>query len=99
MTVIVDLLISGWISGIAIAILWIETAGLSLLSENPPHRFRTLSANACSGTCLLLAAGLALRDADPIWVLMLFAGSLVFHGLDIALRYGLQADGLRRRTE
>lgn len=58
MSVLLDMLTSGWISAIAVAILWAETLALSLLSSNPVHRFRGLCANACSGTCLLVAVGL-----------------------------------------
>jgi hypothetical protein len=99
MTVLLDLLTSGWISAFAIAILWVETVALSLLSPEPLRRFRMLAANACSGACLLLAVGLALAQRNPLWILLLLAGSLVAHGIDIILRPEPHAEGLRRRTE
>jgi hypothetical protein len=99
MTVLIDMLNSGWISALAIAILWIETVVLSLLSRDPLRKFRTLAANACSGACLLLAVGLALGKQNPLWVLALLAGSLVAHGVDILLRAEPHEETFRRRTE
>ncbi|MCV3768062.1 hypothetical protein [Rhizobium sp. TRM95796] len=99
MTVLLDLLTSGWISAFAIAVLWVETAALSLLSPEPLRRFRMLAANACSGSCLLSAVGLALAQQNPLWVLLLLAGSLAAHGIDIFLRAEPYAEGFKRRTE
>jgi hypothetical protein len=99
MTLLLDGLANGWISLIAILILWVETLVLSLLSSRPQRRFRALWANACSGTCLLAALGLALRGVGPIWILVLLAGSLVAHGIDILLRAPPHGRVFSRRTE
>lgn len=99
MTLLLEWLNSGWISAVAVAILWTETIALSMLSHQPLRRFRALLANACSGTCLLVAVGMALRGDGAVWILALLAGSLVAHGVDILSRGLLQAGPLRRRTE
>jgi hypothetical protein len=96
---LLDWLNSGWISAFAVAILWAETAALSMLASRPLRRFWSLSSNACSGTCLLAAVGLALRGDNPLWILALLAGSLVAHGIDIVARGLFQARALSRRTE
>jgi len=99
MTLLLELLSSGWISALAVAVLWIETAVLSMLSREPMKRLRALFANACSGTCLLIAVAVALRGDNPLWIMALMAGSLIAHGFDIVLRTPAQADGLSRKTE
>ncbi len=86
MTLLLDGLQNGWICLFAILVLWVETAALSLRSSEPGRRFGSLCANACSGTCLLAALGLALRGENPIWILILLAASLVAHALDIVTR-------------
>lgn len=99
MTLLLDALADGWISLFAILVLWVETALLSLMSRNPGRRFRTLFANACSGTCLLAALGLALRGDGPIWILALMAASLLAHGADILLRGPDHGRRFRRTME
>jgi hypothetical protein len=86
MTLLLEALNNGWICVFAIMVLWVETAVLSLRSSEPIRRFRELCANACSGTCLIAALGLALRADNPIWILVLLAASLVAHAIDILLR-------------
>jgi len=99
MTLLLDALTTGWISLFAILVLWVETVALSWLSTKPQRRFRALFANACSGTCLLAALGLALRGDSPILILALLAGSLVAHAVDILLRGSGQRRAFSRRTE
>jgi hypothetical protein len=99
MTQLLDGLAAGWISLFAIIVLWAETAVLSLVSRSPQRRFRALFPNACSGTCLLVALAVALRGGDPVWILVLLAGSLLAHGADIVMRSGNQAAEFNRRTE
>jgi hypothetical protein len=86
MTLLLDALNNGWICVFAVMVLWVETAVLSLRSGDPKGRFRELCANACSGTSLIAALGLALRGDSPIWILVLLAASLVAHAIDILLR-------------
>jgi hypothetical protein len=99
MTQLLDGLAGGWVSLFAIIVLWAETAILSLLSRAPQRRFRALFANACSGTCLLAALAVALRDGDPVWILVLLVGSLIAHGADIVMRGGGHVAEFSRRTE
>mgnify|MGYP000992920028 CR=1 FL=1 len=99
MTLLLDALATGWLCLFAILVLWLETLVLSLVSGNPRRRFRALFANACSGTCLLSALGLALRGNSPIWILVLLAASLVAHAIDILLRGPIQGRAFSRRTE
>lgn len=86
MTLLLEALNNGWICVFAIMVLWVETTALSLRSGDPIRRFRELCANACSGTCLIAALAVALRADKPIWILVLLAGSLVAHAIDILLR-------------
>lgn len=99
MTLLLDALTTGWICLFAILVLWVETTILSLISPSPKRRFRALFANACSGTCLLAALGLALRGAGPISILVLLAASLVAHGADILLRDPDHGRLFSRKTE
>ncbi|MFY8094763.1 MAG: hypothetical protein ACOVN0_14900 [Niveispirillum sp.] len=99
MTLLLDALNNGWICLFAILVLWAETAALSLRSSEPRRRFQALCANACSGTCLLAALGLALRGQGPIWILVLLAASLMAHAIDILTREPGQARLFSRRTE
>lgn len=99
MTLLLEALNNGWISLFAILVLWTETSFLSLRSRAPLRRFRALCANACSGTCLLAALGLALRGHGPIWILVLMAASLVAHAIDIVMREPDQEGPFNRRTE
>ena len=90
---------SGWLTSIAVAILWIETALLCAMAPTPLARLRMLAANAASGSCLLLALGVALQGGDPVWIATLLALSLLAHALDVLQRLGYQAGALRRKTE
>ncbi|OYQ34594.1 hypothetical protein CHU95_11345 [Niveispirillum lacus] len=99
MDLLLEALHSGWITVVAILILWTETVALSVIANNPRRRFRVLWANACSGTCLLAALGLALRDSNSIWIMALLAGSLVAHAIDILMRGGNHRRAFSRKTE
>ncbi|WP_430437776.1 hypothetical protein [Oceanibaculum nanhaiense] len=78
----------GWLPPIAVAILWAETALLCALAPRPLTRFRALAPNAASGTCLLLALGVALTDGSLAWIAGLLALSLLAHALDVLQRLG-----------
>ncbi|MFO7481111.1 hypothetical protein [Oceanibaculum nanhaiense] len=78
----------GWLPPIAVAILWAETALLCALAPRPLTRFRALAPNAASGTCLLLALGVALTDGSLVWIVGLLALSLLAHALDVLQRLG-----------
>ena len=88
MTLLTEWLLSGWIGVIAVAVLWIETIVLCLLSTAPAARFKALLANALSGTCLLTAVNIALVQGSLAWIAALLAGSLVAHAVDIVMRIG-----------
>ena len=99
MTLLHDLFASGWICGIAAAVIWLEIAMLCLLSGQPGARFRALFANALSGTFLLVALWLALTGSAIVWIALSLAGALVAHLADLVVRLGGQTPGLRRSTE
>lgn len=99
MALLLDGLANGWISLLAILILWVETAALCFFSPWPWQRLRGLCANAISGTCLLAALGLALRGDSPIWILALLGASLVAHAADVLQRGRDQRRAFRRRIE
>lgn len=77
---------SGWVTALALAVLWLGTTAICAASSKPWTLFRSLLANALSGSFLLLAVGVALTDMGVIWVAILMAGSLVAHGTDLWLR-------------
>ncbi|KQW29640.1 hypothetical protein ASE36_14610 [Rhizobium sp. Root274] len=81
---------SGWITALALAVLWLGTAAICAASRMPWTLFRSLLANALSGSCLLLAVGVALTDMGVLWVAVLMAGSLVAHGTDLWLRLAVR---------
>lgn len=99
MSLLSDLFVSGWIAVVAIAVLWLETVALCLMAPSPLSRFRALLANAMSGTCLLAAVGVALRDGHFLWIAALMGGSLLAHGLDVVSRLSGHAAAFSRRTE
>lgn len=77
---------SGWVTILALSVLWLGTAAICAASSRPWILFRALLANALSGTFLLLAVGAALTDMPVLWVAAPMAGSLVAHGTDLWLR-------------
>ncbi|RKQ70623.1 hypothetical protein [Oceanibaculum indicum] len=97
MTLLADWL--GWLPPIAVAILWGETALLSALAPGPLDRLRSLAPNAASGTCLLLALGVALQDGGAVWIVGLLALSLLAHALDVLQRLVGQRAEFSRSTE
>lgn len=90
---------SGWIAAIAILVLWIVTTVAAFQSATPASTFRTLMPNAISGSALLAAFGVAIRDGPVSVLAILLAVSLVAFLADLRSRLGNQAAGLRRRTE
>ncbi|EKE76037.1 MULTISPECIES: hypothetical protein [Oceanibaculum] len=97
MTLLADWL--GWLPPVAVVILWAETALLSALAPGPLDRLRALAPNATSGTCLLLALGVALRDGGAVWIVGLLALSLLAHALDVLQRLAGQRAEFSRSTE
>jgi hypothetical protein len=99
MTDVIDWLMAGWVGALAFVVLWIEVAVLCAASPAPLDRLRTLAPNACAGSFLLIAVGLALSGAGAGPILLLMAGSLVAHAIDMLTRLRGQAAGFSRRTE
>ncbi|THV23808.1 hypothetical protein [Peteryoungia ipomoeae] len=99
MEVLATLFDTGWISAIAVLVLWAVTLTVSQRSHLPWKTLKTLMANAVSGTALLVAFGLALRGAPPFLLASLLAIALVAFLVDLRARLACQASGLRRRTE
>lgn len=99
MSLVTDILQSGWIAFAAIAVLWVEFAVLCLTARTPGARFRLLLPNVLAGTCLLAALGFALLGGHHTWVLLYLGLALVAHGWDVAIRLRSQAAVFRRRTE
>lgn len=96
---ITALFTSGWISVIAILVLWTVTSIAAWQSPTPAAMLRSFAPNAISGSTLLAAFGVAIRQG-PIPVLAaLLAVSLIAFLLDLRARLATQAPGLRRRTE
>jgi hypothetical protein len=81
---------SGWVTALALAVLWLGTAAICVASNKPWPLFRSLIANALSGSFLLLAVGAALTESGVLWVAALMAGSLVAHGADLWQRLNLR---------
>lgn len=93
MAVLEHLFRSGWVTVIALAVLWLGTAAICAASNRPWMLLRLLLANALSGTFLLLALGAALKDMGMIWVAVPLAGSLLAHGTDLWLRLDVRRRG------
>lgn len=90
---------SGWISVIAILILWAVTVSAALRSTAPGGTLRSLVPNAISGSALLAAFGVAMRQGPVPLLAALLAISLIAFLVDLRSRLSAQAPGLRRRTE
>lgn len=93
------LFLSGWIAAIAILVLWMVTTVAAMQSATPALTFRSLVPNAVSGSALLTAFGVAIRDGPVPVLAVLLTVSLVAFLVDLRSRLGSQASGLRRRTE
>jgi hypothetical protein len=90
---------SGWISAVAIALLWAITLVVAGRSPEPRVTIANLAPNATSGSALLAAFGLAMRQTQVLWLALLLAISLVAFLIDLRIRLADQACGLRRRTD
>lgn len=90
---------SGWIGAMAILVLWTVTAVAAMRSQAPASTFRSLVPNAISGSALLAAFGIAIRQGPVPILALLLAVSLIAFLLDLRSRLAAQASGLRRRTE
>lgn len=90
---------TGGISVIAIVVLWALTLLASSRSPRPRQSLKAMTPNAVSGTALLAAFGLAMREAPLALLATLLAISLLAFLLDLRIRLYDQACGLRRRTE
>jgi hypothetical protein len=94
-----QLFLSGWISVIALVVLWSVLLVIGLRSASPGDMLRQLVPNAVSGSCLLIAYGIAMRQAPLLWHALLLAIALIAFLIDLRLRLAAHASGLRRRTE
>ncbi|MDH4413609.1 MAG: hypothetical protein QE484_09895 [Rhizobium sp.] len=90
---------SGWISGVAITVLWTVTGIVAMRSANPRPVLASLAPNAVSGSALLAAFGLAIREAHVLWLACLLTVALVAFLVDLRIRLAGQASGLSRRTD
>ncbi len=90
---------SGWISVFAISILWTITVMAAARTPAPAATLRALLPNAVSGTALLAAFGVAMRQGPIVLLAGLLGVSLIAFLLDLRARISAQASGLRRRTE
>lgn len=90
---------SGWISVVAGLVLWALVLTAARRTSRPSATFKQLLPNALSGSALLVAFGLAMRQAPIPWLALLLAVSLIAFIFDLRVRLGGQASGLRRRTE
>ena len=99
MSLLFEWLENGWLCLFAIAIIWAEIAIVCLRSRAPTTRLRALVPNALSGTLLLGALALALRDAPLIWVALLLAASLPVHVADVLQRLSEPRPGSGSRIE
>jgi|GEM_PF-3040851 len=96
---LVFLFTSGYISAVAIALLWAITLIVARRSPEPRSTFVNLAPNAISGSALLAAFGLAMRQTQLLWLALLLAISLVAFLIDLRIRLAAQESGLRRRTD
>ncbi len=77
---------SGWISVVAIFVLW---AVIVLAAGRPPRPRSVLVSlipNAISGSCLLAAFGLAMRQGPLPWLAILLTASLIAFLVDLRIR-------------
>jgi len=90
---------SGLISVIAIGVLWLVTFAAAKRSAKAIRTFGLLVPNAISGSALLAAFGIGIRQGHVGWLALLLTTSLIAFLVDLRLRLAVQAPGLRRRTE
>ena len=83
-----DLVRSGRIAEIALAILCLEAVVLIVLcrQRRRADQLPGLLAHIAAGACLLLALRAALVDASWLAVALPLAGALVAHTIDLAIR-------------
>jgi len=99
MSLVSAFLETGWIAVFAMAVLWIETAVLSLIAEDKLARFKALAGGALAGSCLLAALGCALNGQGPVWVAGFLTLSFFAHVLDVVSRIGTYPALFKRKTE
>jgi hypothetical protein len=96
---VTNMFTSGWISVVAVLVLWMVTLVAVRRSQQPKSTLAALTPNAISGSCLLAAFGLAMRQAPVPWLALLLSISLIAFLVDLRFRLAAQTPGLRRRTE
>lgn len=77
---------SGWISVVAIVVLWAVTLLAARRALRPKSTLAGLVPNAVSGSCLLAAFGLAMRQGSVPWLALLLTASLVAFLIDLRIR-------------
>ncbi len=77
---------SGWISVVAIVVLWAVTLLAARRALSPKSTLAGLVPNAVSGSCLLAAFGLAMRQGPVPWLALLLTASLVAFLIDLRIR-------------
>lgn len=90
---------SGLISLVAIVVLWLVTYAAARRSAAPVRTFVSLTPNAVSGSALLAAFGIGMRQGHVGWLALLLTISLIAFLIDLRLRLAAQASGFKRRTE
>lgn len=94
-----EIFTSGWISVLAILVLWTIVLLAAQRAPNQKTTLASLAPNGVSGSALLAAFGLAMRQGPIPWLAFLLAVSLIAFLIDLRIRLAGQASGLRRRTE
>jgi hypothetical protein len=86
-----DLVASGRLADLAIAVMAIEAVVLSaIFRRRRPGLLLSLLPTLSSGLFLLLALKAALQDGGHVVILACLTGSLIAHATDIALRLSLR---------
>jgi hypothetical protein len=94
-----ELFTSGWISVVAVLVLWLVILMAARRAPHPMTTVKGLVPNGLSGSALLAAFGLAMRQGPVPWLALLLTVSLITFVVDIRIRLASQASGFRRRTE
>lgn len=83
---VTEIFTSGWISVVAIVVLWAVTLLAAGRAPRPKSTLAGLVPNAVSGSCLLAAFGMAMRQGPVPWLALLLTASLVAFLIDLRIR-------------
>ena len=90
------LFVSGRIIDAILVLIAVEIAAIMALRSRNGLRVTPLIANIGAGASLMIALRISLTSGDWHWIAVCLFVALVFHAIDVVLRWGDLADPVQR---